>query len=71
MFAGMTSPVRIAVMLAHEEATRMGAGLIGTGHLLLGLLRVDEGVAAEILRSLIVELEDMRKRVESGADERP
>lgn len=55
---------RVAVVLAHEEATRLHHDHIGTEHLLLGLIRVTEDTAARVLQSLGISLEDVRRRVE-------
>jgi ATP-dependent Clp protease ATP-binding subunit ClpA len=45
---------------ALEESTSLGHSYIGTEHLLLGLLREDEGMAAQVLRNLKVKIEDAR-----------
>ena len=52
-------------MLAQEEARHFNHNYIGTEHLLLGLLREDEGVAARALASLNVTLDEVREQVES------
>ncbi|MGO8882889.1 MAG: Clp protease N-terminal domain-containing protein, partial [Streptosporangiaceae bacterium] len=39
MFERFTEPARQVIVLAQEEATRLGHGCIGTEHILLGLLR--------------------------------
>jgi hypothetical protein len=49
--------------LAAEEATRIGHRHIGPEHLLLGLLRVEKGLASEILREYRVDLETIRKEI--------
>ncbi|RME76510.1 MAG: ATP-dependent Clp protease ATP-binding subunit, partial [Planctomycetota bacterium] len=49
--------------LAVEEANALGHNYIGTEHLLLGLIRENEGVAAEVLRNLGLKLEDVREEV--------
>ena len=46
-----------------EEARALGHNYIGTEHLLLGLLREQEGVAAQVLLNLGVKLEDVREEV--------
>ncbi len=48
---------------AMEEAQQLGHSYIGTEHLLLGLLRETEGVAAKILMNLGLKLEDVREKV--------
>ncbi|MBI5369544.1 MAG: ATP-dependent Clp protease ATP-binding subunit [Planctomycetes bacterium] len=49
--------------LAQEEANNLGHDYIGTEHLLLGLLRENEGVAAQVLMNLGMKLEDVREEV--------
>lgn len=49
--------------LAVEESRRMGHNYVGTEHLLLGLIREGEGVAAQVLTSLGADLERMRQQV--------
>src|SRR5579859_4936604 len=63
MFERFTDRARRVVVLAQEEARLLNHGFIGTEHLLLGLLREDEGVAARALASLHVELEAVRASV--------
>jgi ATP-dependent Clp protease ATP-binding subunit ClpA len=50
--------------LAQDEAIRFNHNYIGTEHLLLGLVREGEGVAARVLDSLGIELSEVRKAVE-------
>ncbi len=59
--------------LAQEEAQRFDHNYIGTEHLLLGLIREGDGVAAQVLLSLGVELPKVRKAVEFiiGRGDRP
>src|SRR5262249_22036244 len=52
------------LQLAQEEAQRFNHNYIGTEHLLLGLLREGEGVAAKVLGNLGVELNKVRTAVE-------
>ena len=49
--------------LSLEEASNLGHNYIGTEHLLLGLIRENEGIAAQVLRNLGVKLEDVREEV--------
>jgi ATP-dependent Clp protease ATP-binding subunit ClpC len=49
--------------LSLEEASNLGHTYIGTEHLLLGLIRENEGIAAQVLRNLKVRLEDVRDEV--------
>ena len=57
---GMTPRAKKVIELAVDEARRMGHHYIGTEHLLLGLLREGEGIAAGVLASLGVNLERAR-----------
>ena len=59
-----TEPARKVLQLAQEEAQRFDHNYIGTEHLLLGLLREGEGVAAKVLGNLGVELNRVRSSVE-------
>ena len=58
-----TPRAKKVVELALEEATTLSHNYIGTEHLLLALLREQEGIAAHVLRSLGVKLEDVREEV--------
>jgi len=49
--------------LAEEEATRIGNRHVGTEHLLLGLLRVEKGIASEVLREYRIDLDTVRKEI--------
>ena len=59
-----SSRVQMVIQFAREEAMRLGHDYIGTEHLLLGLLREGEGVAAEILKNIGLDLEELRKAIE-------
>ncbi|MEJ7840917.1 MAG: ATP-dependent Clp protease ATP-binding subunit [Rubrobacter sp.] len=65
MFERFTERARKVVVLAQDEARHFNHNYIGTEHLLLGLLREDEGVAAQALTSLNVTLDEVREQVES------
>jgi len=65
MFDRFTEEARKGVGLAQEEALRLGHDYIGTEHLLLGLLREEECVAAWALGSLNVTLDEAREQVEN------
>ena len=54
---------RRAVVLAQEEARMLGDDHIGSEHLLLGLLRDQDGVAVQVLASFGVTMETARQRV--------
>ncbi len=63
-FEKFTERARRVLTLAQEEAQRFNHNYIGTEHLLLGLVREGEGVAAQVLSSLGVELNKVRSAVE-------
>ena len=60
-----TPSARRTLSLAQEEAQRFKHNYIGTEHLLLGLIREKEGVAAQVLNNLGVELDQVRHAVET------
>ncbi len=64
LFQRFSDRARQAVTLAQEEARRLDHNYIGTEHILLGLLRVPEGVGARALASFGVSLEAVRAQVE-------
>jgi len=64
MFNRFTERARKVVLLAKEEAKRFNHDYIGTEHLLLGLIREGEGVAAAVLQSLGLNLESIRMEIE-------
>lgn len=63
-FDKFTERARKVLTLAQEEAQRFNHNYIGTEHLLLGLVREGEGVAAKVLSNLGVELNRVRSAVE-------
>src|SRR6202049_2215034 len=63
-FNRFTERARKVLQLAQEEAQRFNHNYIGTEHLLLGLVREGEGVAAKVLGNLGVELNKVRSAVE-------
>ena len=70
MFDRFTPPARQVIVLAQDEARGLKQDYIGTEHLLLALLREEEGLAARTLRELGVTCEDMRSRIGSAGGER-
>ncbi|MFH1228229.1 MAG: ATP-dependent Clp protease ATP-binding subunit [Planctomycetota bacterium] len=58
-----TPGARKALEFAHEEATHLKHDYIGTEHLLLGLLREEDGVAARIFKNLGVKLDALREEI--------
>jgi ATP-dependent Clp protease ATP-binding subunit ClpC len=63
MFERYTDRARQVVVLAGEEAKRLGQASIGTEHILLGLMREGEGVGAQVLRGTGVEFADIRQQI--------
>ena len=63
-FDHFTERSRKVLTLAQEEAQRFNHNYIGTEHLLLGLVREGEGVAAKVLSNLGIELTKVRSAVE-------
>ncbi|HEY4321154.1 MAG TPA: ATP-dependent Clp protease ATP-binding subunit [Gemmatimonadales bacterium] len=59
-----TDRVRKVLQMAREEAARLHHEYVGTEHILLGLIREGEGVAAAVLTNLGVELEDIQQKIE-------
>jgi len=64
MFNKFTERARKVILLAKQEAKRFNHDYIGTEHVLLGLLREGEGVAAAVLQSLGMNLNNIRLEVE-------
>jgi ATP-dependent Clp protease ATP-binding subunit ClpA len=71
-FERFTERAKKVLTLAQEEAERSHHSYIGTEHLLLGLLRQREGLAAKVLNNLGVEISKVRQTIESvlGRNER-
>ncbi|MHB2016822.1 MAG: ATP-dependent Clp protease ATP-binding subunit [Candidatus Xenobia bacterium] len=65
MWEPFTERARRSIVLAQEEAQRLGNNYIGTEHLLLGIISEGESVAAKVLENLGVSLHKVRSEVES------
>ncbi len=63
MFERFTERARQGVVLAQEEARTLKHNYIGTEHILLGLLREEEGLAARVLESLDITVERVRAQI--------
>ena len=63
-FDKFTQRARNVLVRAQQEAQRLAHPNIGTEHLLLGLVREDEGMAGQVLKSLGIELDQVRQAVE-------
>ncbi len=68
MDARFTPRVRDIIGYSREEALRLGHNFIGIEHVLLGLLRHNEGNALRILQRLEVDVDELRKAVERGME---
>lgn len=64
MFGRFTERAQKVLFLARDEARRLGHPAVGTEHLLLGLLREGDGIAARALQALGVNLNKVRREVE-------
>lgn len=65
MFGRFTERAQKVLALAQEEAVRLGHNNVGTEHVLLGLVREGEGIAAKALKALNLSPEKIQKEVES------
>jgi ATP-dependent Clp protease ATP-binding subunit ClpA len=64
VFERFTERAREVVVLAQDEARALKHNYIGTEHLLLGLLREEEGLASRVLASLDITIEEVRAQIE-------
>src|SRR4051812_9226563 len=64
-FNRFTERARKALQLAQEEAQRFNHNYIGTEHILLGLIREERGIAAQVLNEFGAEIDKVRSVVES------
>ncbi|MBO8136917.1 MAG: ATP-dependent Clp protease ATP-binding subunit [Desulfotomaculum sp.] len=75
MFAKFTERARKVIAFAQEEARNMKYPYVGTEHILLGLIREGQGVAAQVLQELGIQADKVReaveKMVEKGQGEVP
>ena len=63
MFERFTDRARRVIVLAQEEARELNHNYMGTEHILLGLIKEGEGVAAKALESMGINLDDVRREV--------
>jgi len=68
MFERFTDRARRVVVLAQQSARELGAGEVGNGHLLLGILREPDGLGGRVLAELGVDAALVREAVARGAD---
>ena len=65
MFERYTDRARKVLVLTQDESRNLGHGFLGTEHLLLGLIAEKEGVAAQVLHNLSIDLEPAREAVKT------
>jgi hypothetical protein len=68
---GLTHRAKRVIELAIDEARTLGHGYVGTEHLLLGLVREGEGIAAGVLQSLGINLDRLRAEVLAELKRKP
>lgn len=68
MWQRFTAQTRNVILLAQAEAYKMNAYYVGTEHLLLGLLRENESVAAQILQKTGISLGEIRQEIEDKTE---
>jgi len=66
MEAKFSQRVKDVLIFSREEAVRLGNDYIGLEHLLLGIIREGEGLAIKILSTLGVDLNEVRRKIESA-----
>ncbi len=64
MFKRYTEKVRKVIMMAQEEAVNLNHNYIGTEHILVGLVKENEGIAGKVLRELGVDAEKIIEEIE-------
>ncbi|HER23772.1 MAG TPA: ATP-dependent Clp protease ATP-binding subunit [Candidatus Atribacteria bacterium] len=64
MFKRYTEKAKRAIMIAQEEAIRLNHDYIGTEHILIGLIKEEEGVASQVLRQLGANIDKVVEEVE-------
>ena len=64
MFKRYTEKAKRAIMIAQEEAINLNHEYIGTEHILIGLIKEEEGVASQVLRQLGVNIDKVVEEVE-------
>ncbi len=64
MFDKFTNRAKQVIKLAKKEAQRLNHNYLGTEHVLLGLLKLGQGIAVNVLRNLNLDYESVRAEVE-------
>ena len=71
MFDRFTNRARQVIIIARKEADRFHHNYIGTEHILLGLIKLGQGVAVNVLRRMGLDFETVRKEVEKAVGKGP
>ncbi|QNO14821.1 ATP-dependent Clp protease ATP-binding subunit [Alkalicella caledoniensis] len=73
MFERFTKRAKHVITLAQEEAKKLGHSIVGTEHILLGLIEEGQGIAAKVLTELNVDIEGVKTQIEGliGKGEKP
>ena len=71
MFNRFTNRARQVVILARNEADRFNHNYVGTEHLLLGLIKLGQGVAVNVLRKMGVDFDVVREEVSKAVSPGP
>jgi ATP-dependent Clp protease ATP-binding subunit ClpC len=64
MFDKFTNRAKQVIKLAKKEAQRLNHNYLGTEHVLLGLLKLGQGIAVNVLRNLNLDYDTIRSEVE-------
>lgn len=71
MFSKFTERARMVIVVSVEEARLLGHDYVGTEHLLLGLIREGDGVAAQLLIKRGADLDSVRRQIGMAGEEPP
>ena len=71
MFDRFTNRARQVIIIARKEADRFNHNYIGTEHILLGLIKLGQGVAVNVLRRMGLDFETVRGEVEKAVGKGP
>src|SRR2546428_3502623 len=71
MYERFTDRARKVMQLANQEARRLNHEYIGTEHILLGLVKEGSGLAANVLKTLDIDLRKIRPEIEKIVQSRP
>ena len=64
MFDRFTNRAKQVIKLAKREAQRFNHGFVGTEHILLGLMKLAQGIAVNVLKSMNIEYDTILAEVE-------